>query len=61
MRPSGNDITWLNDDLTVITRNFGSNSEGDESYLQFLRPETLDALETWRRKNNGTHDTKKTV
>ncbi len=56
MRHSGNEITWLNDDLTVITRNFGSNSEGDESYLKFLRPETLDALETWRRKNNGIQE-----
>lgn len=54
-------LLWLNDDLTVITRHFGSNSEGDESYLQFLRPETLDALETWRKENNGNHDTKKTV
>lgn len=54
-------LPWLKDDLTVITRNFGSNSEGDESYLQFLRPETLDALETWRKNNNGNHDTKKTV
>lgn len=48
-------LPWLNDDLTVITRNFGSNSEGNESYLQFLRPETLDALETWR-KENGKYD-----
>jgi hypothetical protein len=56
MRHSGNEITWLNDDLNVITRNFGSNSEGDESYLQFLRPETLDALKTWRKKNNGNQD-----
>lgn len=54
-------LPWLKDDLTVITRNFGSNSEGDESYLQFLRPETLDALETWRKNNNGNYDTKKTV
>ncbi len=56
MRHSGNEITWLNDDLTVITRNFGSNSEGDESYLQFLRPETLDALKQWRKKNNGIQE-----
>lgn len=48
-------LPWLNDDLTLITRHFGSNSEGDESHLQFLRPETLDALETWR-KENGNHD-----
>ena len=54
-------LPWLNDDLTVITRNFGSNSEGDESYLQFLRPETLTALETWRKKNNGNHDTEKSI
>ena len=54
-------LPWLNDDLTVITRNFGSNSEGDESYLQFLRPETLTALETWRKENNGNDDTEKTV
>jgi len=60
VRHSGNEITWLKDDLTVITRNFGSNSEGDESYLQFLRPETLRRLEAWRT-NNGNHDTKKTV
>ncbi len=54
-------LPWLNDDLTVIIRNFGSNSEGDESYLQFLRPETLESLETWRKKNNGNHDTEKGI
>jgi hypothetical protein len=49
-------LPWLNDDLTVITRNFGSNSEGDESYLQFLRPETLTALKTWRKDNGNQTD-----
>ena len=49
-------LPWLNDDLNVITQNFGSNSEGDESYLQFLRPETLRNLEAWRKKNNGIQE-----
>ena len=54
-------LPWLNDNLTVITRNFGSNSEGNENYLKLLRPETLRRLEAWRKKNNGIHDTEKTV
>jgi hypothetical protein len=54
-------LPWLNDDLTVITRNFGSNSEGDESYLALLRPETLKSLDQWRNRNNGLSNTEKTV
>jgi hypothetical protein len=45
-------IDWFNNDNTV-TNTTNARSMGDESYLALLRPETLDALETWRRKNNG--------
>ncbi len=45
-------IDWFNTDNTV-TNTTNARSMGDESYLALLRPETLDALETWRKKNNG--------
>ena len=48
-------IDWFNTDNTV-TNTTNARSMGDESYLALLRPETLDALETWRKKNNGNQD-----
>lgn len=55
MRHSGNEITWLNNDNTV-TNTTNARSMGDESYLRLLRPETLTALEQWRKKNNGIQE-----
>jgi hypothetical protein len=49
-------LPWLNDDLTLVTRSSTITDAGNESYLRLLRPETLDALETWRRKNNGIQE-----
>jgi hypothetical protein len=56
VRHSGNEITWLNDDLTLVTRSSTITDSGNESYLRLLRPETLTALEQWRKKNNGNQD-----
>ena len=54
-------LPWLNDDLTLVTRSSTITDSGNESYLKLLRPETLRRLEAWRKKNNGIHDTEKTV
>lgn len=53
-------IDWFNNDNTV-TNTTNARSLGDESYLALLRPETLESLDQWRKKNNGLSDTEKTV
>jgi hypothetical protein len=45
-------IDWFNNDNTV-TNTTNARSMGDESYLALLRPETLESLDQWRKKNNG--------
>jgi hypothetical protein len=49
-------LPWLNDDLTLVTRSSTITDSGNESYLRLLRPETLTALEQWRKKNNGIQE-----
>jgi hypothetical protein len=44
-------LPWLNDDLTLVTRSSTITDSGNESYLRLLQPETLTALEQWRKKN----------
>ncbi len=55
MRWYEKDIDWFNNDNTV-TNTTNARSMGDESYLALLRPETIESLDQWRKKNNGNQD-----